>query len=59
MSDDAVKVIVPSTAKKVRQTVWFDPDVLRALKHEAIDRDLSLSELVEEAVRGRTRALWK
>jgi len=34
-----------------RSTVYFDPDIHKALKLKAASSDLSLSELVDEAVR--------
>jgi Antitoxin-like ribbon-helix-helix len=34
-----------------RSTVYFDPDIHKALKLRAASTDLSLSELVDEAVR--------
>jgi hypothetical protein len=34
-----------------RSTVYFDPDVHQALKLKAASTDLSVSELVDEAVR--------
>ena len=34
-----------------RSTVYFDPDIHKALKLTAASSDLSLSELVDEAVR--------
>ncbi len=49
----------PSGQKKERVTVWLDPVLLKDLKHESIDRDRSVSELVEEAVRARAVAVWK
>lgn len=35
----------------IRSTVYFDPDVHQALKLKAASTDLSVSELVDEAVR--------
>lgn len=46
-------------AKKARITVWLDPDLLRALRHEAIDREMSVGDLIDEAVRGRITTIWK
>lgn len=41
---------VKSTASK-RTTVYFDPDLHRALRHKAAATDQTISELVNEAVR--------
>lgn len=41
----------PSSEKKVSVTVWLDPVLLKALKHEGIDRDMTVAELIEEALR--------
>ena len=43
----------PSAEKKVSYTVWMDPVLLKALKHEAIDRDMTVPEIIEEALRTR------
>ncbi|MFH1313671.1 MAG: CopG family transcriptional regulator [Candidatus Eisenbacteria bacterium] len=34
-----------------RATVYFDPDIHRALRHKAAETERSVSELVNEAVR--------
>lgn len=39
-----------ATAQK-RATVYFDPEIHRALRLKAVETDSSLSELVDEAVR--------
>jgi hypothetical protein len=33
------------------QFVYLPPELIRYLKHQAVDRDLEISEIVEEAVR--------
>jgi len=49
----------PSGQKKVKATVWLDPVLHKALLHECIDRDMTVGELVEEAVRSRTFLIRK
>lgn len=43
----------PSTEKKIQVSVWLDPVLVKALKHEAIDRDMTIGEIVTEALRRR------
>ena len=44
-----MKVDVKRAAK--RATVYFDPDVHRALRHKAAETEKSVSDLVNDAVR--------
>lgn len=37
-------------AEKKRATIYFDPEIHRALKHKAAETDRSVSELVNDAV---------
>lgn len=41
----------PMTAKQKRATVYFDPELHRALRIKAAETDRTLSELVNEAVK--------
>lgn len=40
------------STKPKRATVYFDPDVHRALRHKSAELDRSVSDLVNDAVRG-------
>ena len=50
MSGGSSSAIDMATAQK-RATVYFDPELHRALRLKAVETDSSLSELVNEAVR--------
>ena len=39
------------SSRPKRATVYFDPEIHRALRHKAAETDRSLSELVNDAVR--------
>jgi hypothetical protein len=40
----------PSASGKKQQTVYLDPEVIRAVKHTAVDEDKDISELVQAAI---------
>jgi hypothetical protein len=40
----------PTRAAKKQIAGWFDPEVSKALRHLAIERDVSLQDLLAEAI---------
>lgn len=52
----AVQAPLPETAqfeKRKKYSVWFLPSVYKSVQHEAIDREMSVGDVFEEAVRAR------
>ena len=49
----------PTDEKKVRVTCYLQPGFAEALKIEGVKRNMTLGELVEEALRTRQQATWK
>lgn len=39
--------------KRRQYSVWFRPSIYKAIQHEAIDRGLSIGEILEEAMQLR------
>lgn len=47
-----------STVPKAKLTCYVDPDVHKAIRMEAIQRSMSIGDLVEEAFRRRIQTTW-
>lgn len=53
MSETPKPLPPPSAEKKVQVTIWIDPVLHKALKHEGVDRSMSVSEIISEALYSR------
>ena len=44
-------------SERTKVTLYLQPEILKAMKHEGVERRLSLGELVEEAMASRMRLI--
>lgn len=45
--------------KRVQCSVWFLPSIYKQIRHEAIDRGMSVGEVLEEAMHARVMMIQK
>lgn len=49
----------PPAEKRVKKSVWFLPSIYKSIQHEAIDREMSVGEVLEEAMHARVMLIKK
>lgn len=48
---------VDGKEKRIAVTVWLTPSIRKEMKHEGVDRNMSMGDLIEEAWNSRPRMI--